>query len=160
MPWKNGGGQTLELFKCLNEEGEILLRLSMATIEKAGPFSSFPGIDRHLIVLEGHCLFLKMGNRNISIKKNAPPLTFAGEELIWSDPLSSPIVDFNVMIKRSWGKAQIEYLSGAGQTLRCEQDMLFIYSPSEKILRLLTKGEETVITKHDELSIKVQRLLE
>ena len=52
MPWKNGGGETVEVI--VHPEGASLSdfgwRVSMATVASDGPFSVFPGIDRTLAV--------------------------------------------------------------------------------------------------------------
>ena len=56
MPWKNGGGVTIEI--AVSPSGSSLdtfdWRVSMATVIEPGPFSSFPGIDRTLCVLTGN----------------------------------------------------------------------------------------------------------
>ena len=53
MPWKNGGGETVEI--AVSPEGAALSefdwRISMATVATDGPFSIFPGIDRTLSIL-------------------------------------------------------------------------------------------------------------
>jgi len=50
MPWKNGGGETVEI--AISPQGAGLAdfdwRVSMATVASDGPFSVFPGIDRTL----------------------------------------------------------------------------------------------------------------
>ena len=55
MPWKNGGGETVEVI--VHPEGASLSdfgwRVSMATVASDGPFSVFPGIDRTIVVVEG-----------------------------------------------------------------------------------------------------------
>src|SRR5690348_16103916 len=55
MPWKNGGGETVEV--TIAPEGASLdafdWRVSMARVASSGPFSRFPGVDRTLAVLAG-----------------------------------------------------------------------------------------------------------
>jgi environmental stress-induced protein Ves len=53
--WKNGKGSTLELL-CLKEsihQNDFLFRLSIATMSANGPFSHFPDLDRHLLLISG-----------------------------------------------------------------------------------------------------------
>ena len=55
MPWKNGGGETIEIMKW-PQDGDLShfdWRISMAQVALDGPFSVFPKIDRHLAVLAG-----------------------------------------------------------------------------------------------------------
>ena len=64
MPWKNGAGSTTELV--IEPPGATLAggfhwRVSMATVAESGPFSSFPGYDRTLLLLEGQGLELEHG---------------------------------------------------------------------------------------------------
>ena len=55
MPWKNGGGETVEIAISPADAGldGFDWRLSMATVATDGPFSVFPGIDRSLAVIRG-----------------------------------------------------------------------------------------------------------
>ena len=64
MPWKNGAGSTTELL--IDPPGATLAggfrwRVSMATVAESGPFSSFPGLDRTLLLLEGEGMELDHG---------------------------------------------------------------------------------------------------
>lgn len=55
QPWKNGGGETIEI--AAHPVGATTdnfdWRISMARVEGDGPFSTFPDIDRTLTILEG-----------------------------------------------------------------------------------------------------------
>lgn len=54
MTWKNGGGQTYELLKWPPHSlDDWAVRISVATIDKDGPFSTFPSVDRWFAVLDG-----------------------------------------------------------------------------------------------------------
>jgi len=157
MPWKNGGGQTLELYKELDKTGEMNLRLSMATIDKPGPFSIFSGIERHLLILDGHSLSIQCSDRILVLKKHDPVFVFDGEGSIFGTPHGS-VVDFNVMIRKDWGKASVEYLPFHLKSLNCVNDMILIFSPSERILRILTEGESIHIKSKDQICVKIERL--
>jgi environmental stress-induced protein Ves len=54
QPWANGGGTTRELLRA--EDGSW--RVSLAEIERDGPFSTFPGRRRLLTVVDGVVLAL------------------------------------------------------------------------------------------------------
>ena len=52
-PWRNGGGRTRTIATQDRQTGEPPWdwRLSVATIERSGPFSAFPGVDRASVLL-------------------------------------------------------------------------------------------------------------
>ena len=55
VPWKNGGGLTREVaaHPPQSDLGNFDWRVSLAEVRRGGPFSSFPGIDRHMAVISG-----------------------------------------------------------------------------------------------------------
>src|SRR6185369_11614525 len=69
MPWKNGGGRTIEI--AVHPVGATLdafqWRVSIADIERDGPFSRFPGIDRTIVLLEGAGMHLRSASRDIDL---------------------------------------------------------------------------------------------
>jgi environmental stress-induced protein Ves len=105
MPWRNGGGTTTELLRLPDKSGEdFLLRLSVARVETDGPFSNFPGVDRHLIIINGNGCVL---NNEIKLSTQSAPYSFPGEMKINCELLEGPLSDFNVMVKRGWKKADV-----------------------------------------------------
>jgi len=50
--WRNGGGVTRELPAWPSPQ-EWRVRVSVADVEREGPFSSFPGVDRWFAVIDG-----------------------------------------------------------------------------------------------------------
>lgn len=133
-PWKNGGGSTKQLLiSPINAElTEFDYRISIASISSNGPFSSFIGIDRQLVILEGDGVELSIdsheGTKQINglgaeekimrdtteYKRLTPtdsPFCFTGETSITSQLLGSNVIDFNVMTKRGAFKAHTQRLS-------------------------------------------------
>ena len=51
-PWKNGGGVIHEIARS-DKNGEAGWRISLATIDRDGPFSDFTGYDRTIVPLDG-----------------------------------------------------------------------------------------------------------
>jgi len=103
QPWKNGGGRTREVIVSPPSGVTTAFdwRLSMADVKAAGPFSSFPGIDRTLRVLDGHL--------ELSFADRAPPqvltpdtaaLDFPGDVIVTGRPLGGPVLDLNLMVRR------------------------------------------------------------
>ena len=85
MPWKNGGGSTVELAISPADAGleDFAWRISTAQVAVDGAFSSFPGIDRSLAVLAGNgvCLQRADGQRETLLSGGAIAV-FGGEEAI------------------------------------------------------------------------------
>lgn len=110
QPWKNGGGVTTELFRIphASDPSHFHFRLSMANVSQSGPFSTFPGIDRHLLLLNGPGFILRRhGLRDTALTTILTPIAFSGEEHVECD-VKGPSLDFNVMTERNYGRAEVE----------------------------------------------------
>jgi environmental stress-induced protein Ves len=111
MPWKNGGGTTTELV--IEPEGSgvgqgFLYRVSIADVDADGPFSLFPGYDRHIMLLSGAGMALVMESGTIELARPFEAQTFAGETPILGKLKAGPVRDFNVMVDRKKGRAALE----------------------------------------------------
>lgn len=128
MPWKNGGGITTELFRYPNE-GEFLFRLSRAEVTQDGAFSSFPGIDRYLYLLNGQGCTLSFPDQEVPLLTDSSPLFFPGEVPVFCKLRQGAIQDFNVMINRRWGEASVKVIKGHQGPLELQsvQDGLWAY---------------------------------
>ncbi|MFK0164735.1 HutD family protein [Rhizobium sp. NPDC090279] len=103
MPWKNGGGETVEI--AVSPEGVGLAdfdwRVSMATVATDGPFSVFPGIDRTLSILEGEGMTLFIEGREPErLTQTSDPLPFAADAPTSATLIDGTITDLNVMTRR------------------------------------------------------------
>lgn len=118
MPWRNGQGTTWEALREPSRQepdGGIDLRLSFARVTRPGAFSSFPGIDRVLVLIAGHGLELRVRppgaerEEDCRVHRLRPfdSLAFPGEAQIDSVPQGAT-ADFNVMSRRSVMSAQVE----------------------------------------------------
>jgi hypothetical protein len=112
MPWKNGGGRTLQL--AIHPPGATLenfdWRVSIATVERSGPFSSFPGCTRALMLLDGDGFELDIAGRRVVLDKPLEPVTFSGDEPVSCRLLGGPSRDFGVIARN--GRAQLSILRG------------------------------------------------
>ena len=121
--WKNGAGWTREIHV---EPGAVagadsarvtdgpavaaddwLWRLSIAEIEQDAPFSTFPGVDRELVLLQGHGLRLRFDD---GVEHQLEPpfqrLRFAGERAVTGVLTDGRTEDFNLMWERRGVGAQ------------------------------------------------------
>lgn len=103
MPWKNGGGETIEIavFPAGASVHYFDWRLSTATVATDGPFSSFPGVDRTLAVLEGEGIDLDIAGRDPTrLTPAAPPHAFPADVPVAARLIDGPIRDLNLMTRR------------------------------------------------------------
>lgn len=108
MPWKNGGGMTHEI-----AVGDGW-RLSVASIDRDGPFSDFTGWDRTIVPIEGHGIELAVDDETHALDRLFQPLAFRGEARVRCRLRDGPARDFNVMTRRDrWSHTvTVETLSG------------------------------------------------
>lgn len=83
-------------------------RLSIAEIERDAEFSSFPGIDRELVLLSGNGVRLRFDDGEVH--ELLPPhdrLRFAGERRLVGELIDGPTHDFNLMWRRDRVRATL-----------------------------------------------------
>ena len=96
MPWKNGFGTTTEIAidpPTADVGGRFRWRLSIADVERSGPFSAFPGYERTIMVIAGNGMDLAIGDRPAQrLDRLFEPFAFSGElwgrvpPARWADP--------------------------------------------------------------------------
>lgn len=116
MPWKNGGGETVEIAvsPAAADFASMDWRLSMATVASDGPFSSFPGIDRTLSVLSG-TIRLTIDGNVVDLMEMSPPHRFPGDATTQGAVLRGPVTDLNVMTRRSGFSHDVRRVSVMGE---------------------------------------------
>jgi uncharacterized protein len=101
MRWLNGGGWTSEIIAWPNPENWEW-RLSVADIERGGPFSVFTGVDRTIALLQGKGFALAVENRpTVTVTRPYEPFVFRGDEPTNCSLLNGPVQDLNLMVRRS-----------------------------------------------------------
>ena len=99
--WRNGAGWTREIFAARSggDPGNPWhWRLSIAEIDADAPFSSFPGVDRELVLLSGNGLRLRFADgETVELLRPHDRLRFAGERALTGDLVDGPTTDFNLM---------------------------------------------------------------
>lgn len=100
-PWKNGGGVTHEIARS-DESGEPDWRISLATIDRDGPFSDFTGYDRTIVPLDGAGFELSFDDgRVVVLERAGVPFRFAGEGNVQCRLLGGRSRDLNAMTRRA-----------------------------------------------------------
>ncbi len=99
--WRNGFGWTREILRSPNGGDDWDWRLSIAEIEQDGPFSTFSGIERELVLLHGQGVRLRFDDGEV--RDVEPPhgrVRFAGERVVSGELIDGPTHDFNLMWRR------------------------------------------------------------
>ena len=99
--WRNGFGWTREILRWPERGDAWDWRLSIAEIEQDGPFSSFPGVERELVLLHGNGVRLRFADGEV--REVEPPhgrIRFAGERVVSGELIDGPTHDFNLMWRR------------------------------------------------------------
>ncbi|GBR01174.1 HutD family protein [Asaia lannensis] len=94
--WKNGQGRTRELARGDTQGGTW--RVSLASIEGDGPFSSFPGLVRHLALASpGNLILNTEGDCPHHLNSAGAILSFDGAMVVTAACPSGPVMAFNLM---------------------------------------------------------------
>ncbi|MET0257435.1 MAG: HutD family protein [Methylobacterium sp.] len=117
MPWKNGGGETIEI--AVHPPGAGLSgfdwRISMASVVADGPFSRFEGIDRTLAILAGRGMDLEIdGMGQQSLTAGSAPLAFPADAPTHARLHDGAITDLNVMTRRGVCAHRVSFVPSLG----------------------------------------------
>lgn len=129
--WKNGGGVTTEIAAAPPGAGleDFHWRVSMAEIAADGPFSTFPRVNRTLVMLEGGVRLAVAGRDPVDLTPTSPPFAFPGDAAT-AAKLTTPMArDLNIMVRRGQWRAQVKRLEVSGETalrMRDPQTLLFV----------------------------------
>ncbi|WP_133479182.1 HutD/Ves family protein [Cognatilysobacter segetis] len=99
--WTNGAGWTREIHAEPAEGGDWDWRLSIAEVGADGPFSTFEGVDRELVLLSGEGMRLRFDDG--AVVDVMPPYgrhRFPGEAAVQGELVAGPTHDFNLMWRR------------------------------------------------------------
>jgi environmental stress-induced protein Ves len=124
QPWRNGGGTTREL---LAWPGPLAwqVRMSVADVHTAGPFSRFDGIERWFAVLEGDGLVLRSAYAEHHLSADSDPFRFDGSLPLDGSPVRGPTRDFNLMVLP--GRGRMQRVRGTADFRTAPQTLLGLY---------------------------------
>jgi environmental stress-induced protein Ves len=120
--WKNDGGVTHEV--AADAESPPAWRISVATIERSGPFSDFRGYDRTIVALEGN-VTLTVDGATVHLNRYEP-YEFRGESRV-SCSVEARARDFNVMTMREECHHDVEIVHGQSRFVIDDDEMVFGY---------------------------------
>jgi uncharacterized protein len=120
QPWRNGGGQTRELLRWPEDTDNWRLRVSLARIDRSGPFSAFPAVERWFVVLDGAGVTLRIDSQVLKLDAQSAPLCFDGGNPPDCSLMDGPTNDLNLMCRGGRGtllgvSSGVAWLSSAPQ---------------------------------------------
>lgn len=126
MPWQNGGGRTTEI--AVAPPGADLAtfawRVSVADVERDGPFSAFPGVDRTLVLLAGRGMRLSGPAGSTPLAAPMDVAKFAGEDELACALTDGPTRDFNLMVRRTAARATLDVVRETARQFAPAQALL------------------------------------
>lgn len=146
-PWKNGGGVTSEVAVHPPDAGtdDFGWRVSIADVVRGGPFSSFPGVDRIITVVDGPGMTLTVDGISHTMDAPYEPFAFPGDAVTECLLLDGPVVDFNVMVRRADTTARVRVVR-SGTAVRP--------APGSRVLAVVLAG--SAVLRRD--SVRLGRL--
>ena len=154
MPWKNGGGETVEIavFPENAGLGDFDWRVSMATVAMDGPFSIFEHIDRTLTILTGAGMALEIdGQPPVHLAPSSAPLAFPADVPVNATLIDGAITDLNVMTRRGRFAHRVERIAIEGShalTSDACPNMLLV---RDQGLSLISDGQSIALEPQDAL---------
>lgn len=98
--WKNGAGSTSEIHREPDAD-DWQWRLSIAEVETDVPFSTFAGMDRQLVLLNGAGMRLRFDDGQVhELRQPFEMLHFSGDRPLVGELLDGATRDFNLIWKR------------------------------------------------------------
>ena len=127
--WRNGAGETREICCFPPATRDFYWRASIASIASNGEFSSFPGVDRVITLLEGGEVTLDAGQAFFHTLKHHQPYSFAGDlpvKALLTDGQMS--MDFNIMTRRDCCQAKVRVADRTFTTYGSRGGVIFVLS--------------------------------
>ena len=128
QPWRNGGGSTRELLVWPTAQ-DWLFRVSLAQVAQDGPFSSYPGIERWIALVEGAGMTLRFASGSERLSIGREPLRFDGALAPDCSLERGATVDLNLMVDRSRGSGLLACASEGEWTDGSQWRGVFAASP-------------------------------
>lgn len=109
QPWKNGAGVTREIASGGASSAAFDWRISVAEVEHDSPFSTFPGIDRCIVLLRGEGMQLRSNDGAIdhALAEAHAPFRFSGDVALNATLIDGASSDFNLMTRRGVFRSEV-----------------------------------------------------
>ena len=118
VPWKNGGGTVRALVVHPADAGfdDFQWRISVAEVTSDGPFSSFSGVDRCIVLLDGQGMRLSTkAGADWLLERPLQALHVKGELPLSASLIGGPIRNLSVLVRRNFHRMAVQPIEGACQ---------------------------------------------
>jgi environmental stress-induced protein Ves len=97
-------------------DGTMLWRVSLATVDRDGPFSDFTGYKRIIMMLDGAGMTLDFGPHGKAVMdRRFKPVVFDGAWPTLATLFAGPTRDLNVVTAHTDARSEVEVLALAGE---------------------------------------------
>ena len=151
LPWKNGGGVTHEAARQPADGDRYRWRVSVAQIERSGPFSDFSGYRRKMALLRGSGLELRFGDgQQLTLSRVGDLAEFDGAIPAQCNLLDGPCTDFNLIVANEAAvAARVERLAGALDVGASELETTLIFAIESALELTRSSGESARLEPWD-----------
>jgi environmental stress-induced protein Ves len=168
-PWRNGGGLTRELAVFPVRE-HWHWRISVADIERNGPFSRYEGVQRWFAVLAGAGVRMEVGGSVQVLEPASEPFAFDGAGEADCELIEGATRDLNLMVRigrgnmqRLRGRSALAVSSGAAVALwtgacaatACFEGVETAFEPATLAWRYLDLGGRVEVEATDGLWMEI-----
>jgi hypothetical protein len=100
MPWRNGAGITREIAREPAQGESFAWRLSLASLQVSGPFSSYAGYERCVALVDGRGFHLHVAGAGAkTLAARGEHALFAGAAEARCELLDGPCTDLSLMVR-------------------------------------------------------------
>ena len=121
MPWANGKGASYEISSDRDASNQWSWRVAIAPVVVDGPFSSLPGIDRQLVVVEGNGMVLEVDGKTVECLPSQV-VAFSGDADAYARLIDGPAVDVGLMTTRDVFAGSLFVVTSVGAVI--ESDLI------------------------------------
>jgi environmental stress-induced protein Ves len=121
IPWANGKGTSFEISSDRDASNQWSWRVAIAPVVVDGPFSSLPGIDRQLVVVEGNGMVLEVDGKTVECLPSQV-VAFSGEATTYARLIDGPSVDLGLMTARDVFAGSLFVVTSVGGVI--ESDLI------------------------------------
>jgi environmental stress-induced protein Ves len=112
MPWRNGAGVTREIAREPAQGASFAWRLSLASLQTSGPFSSYSGYQRCVVLVDGHGFRLHVaGSGTMNLATRGDHALFAGAAEASCELLDGPCTDLSLIVQKPGTIASVSRLA-------------------------------------------------
>ncbi|MGW7271669.1 HutD family protein [Streptomyces sp. NPDC054864] len=158
MPWKNCGGTTREVASgvvrgplgAVEPVNGFDWRVSVADVEAGGAFSSFPGVDRVITLVEGEGMVLTVDGIQ-EVVSPLSPFAFSGDAATDCRLEAGAVRDLNAMTRRGRATARVQIVTVTSEAgMRCDEgEVLLVMAATEGVTVSGPGGGDTTLGRLD-----------